>query len=116
VKTRLFGLAVVLGALGAGFCCLGPVIFSVLGVSTVASLTALSWIAPYRNVFFAVTVVALALAFVSVIVRRGRVSRLERRRSFFRRKVCRGGGSPHEGARPPCTTSARGSTARRAAT
>ncbi len=66
-----------LGALGAGFCCLGPVIFSVLGVSTVASLTALSWIAPYRNIFFAVTVVALALAFASVIVRRGRISRLE---------------------------------------
>jgi hypothetical protein len=77
MRARVFGLAAVLGALGAGFCCLGPVIFSVLGVSTVASLTALSWIAPYRNVFFAVTVVALALAFVSVIVRRGRISRLE---------------------------------------
>jgi hypothetical protein len=77
MKARVFGLAAVLGALGAAFCCLGPVIFSVLGVSTVASLTALSWIAPYRNVFLTVTVVALALAFVSVIVRRGRISHLE---------------------------------------
>jgi hypothetical protein len=77
MKARVFSLAAVLGALGAGFCCLGPVIFSVLGVSTVVSLTTLSWIAPYRNVFFAATAVALALAFGNVIVRRGRVSRLE---------------------------------------
>jgi hypothetical protein len=77
MRTRLFGLAAVLGALGTGFCCLAPAIFAVLGLSTVASLTALSWIAPYRTAFFAVTVVALALAFVSVVVRRGRISRLE---------------------------------------
>ncbi len=78
MRTRLFGLAAVLGALGTAFCCLGPVIFSVLGVSTLASLAALSWIAPYRSVFFTVTVVALALAGASVIVRRGRISRVER--------------------------------------
>ncbi len=77
MKPRLFGLAAVLGALGAGFCCLGPLILSALGVSTVVSLTALSWIVPYRDLFFAVTVVTLGLAFVSVIVRRGRISRLE---------------------------------------
>ena len=41
------------------------------------SLTALSWIAPYRNIFFAATTVALALAFGNVIVCRGRVSRVE---------------------------------------
>ena len=77
MKARVFGLAAVLGALGAGFCCLGPVTFSVLGVSTVVSLTTLSWIAPYRNVFFAATVLALALAFGNVIVRRARISRAE---------------------------------------
>jgi hypothetical protein len=77
VKARLFGLTAVLGALGAGFCCLGPVIFAVLGVSSMVSLTTLSWVAPYRNWFFAVTLAALALAAWSVVVRRGRVSRAE---------------------------------------
>lgn len=52
-------------------------VFSFLGVSTMMSLTALSWVVPYRNAFFAVTVLALALAVWSVIVRRGRVSRVE---------------------------------------
>jgi hypothetical protein len=77
MKARLFGLAAILGTLGAGFCCLGPVIFSALGVSAVVSLTALSWVVPYRNVFFGVTLVALGLAIGSVIARRGRVSRSE---------------------------------------
>lgn len=77
VRARLFSAAAVLGALGAGFCCLGPLIFSFLGVSTLASLTALIWVVPYRNAFFAVTLVAIALAFASVIARRGRVSRVE---------------------------------------
>jgi hypothetical protein len=77
LKSRVFGLAAVLGALGTGFCCLGPVIFSVLGVSTMVSLTTLSYVVPYRNLFFAVTLVALALAFGSVIARKGRASRLE---------------------------------------
>jgi len=77
VKARLFGVAAVLGALGAGFCCLGPVIFSILGVSTMLSLTTLSYVVPYRNAFFTVTLVALGLAFWSVIARRGRVSRIE---------------------------------------
>jgi len=77
MKARVFGLAAVLGALGAGFCCLGPVVFSVLGVSTLASLTSLSYVAPYRNWFFLVTLVALALAIWSVVVRKGRVSRAE---------------------------------------
>lgn len=41
MKARLFSAAAVLGALGTGFCCLGPVIFSFLGVSAMASLTTL---------------------------------------------------------------------------
>lgn len=77
MKARLFGLTAVLGALGAGFCCLGPVVFAVLGVSSMVSLTTLSWVAPYRNGFFAVTLAALALAAWSAVVRRGRVSRAE---------------------------------------
>lgn len=77
MKGRLFSVTAVLGALGTGLCCLGPVIFSFLGVSTMVSLTALSWVVPYRNAFFAITIVAIALAVWSVIVRRGRVSRVE---------------------------------------
>lgn len=77
MKGRLFSVAAVLGALGTGFCCLGPLIFSFLGVSTMVSLTALSWVAPYRNVFFAATLIAIALAVWSVIARRGRVSHVE---------------------------------------
>lgn len=77
MRARLFSVAAVLGALGAAVCCLGPAIFSVLGVSTVVSLTALRFVAPYRNVFFAVALAALGLAVWSVIARRGRVSRVE---------------------------------------
>ncbi|MBI2455708.1 MAG: hypothetical protein HYV46_06185 [candidate division NC10 bacterium] len=71
---RVFGLTAVLGALGAGFCCLGPVVFSMLGVSSMVSLATLSWVAPYRNGLFALTLAALALAAWSVVIRRGRVS------------------------------------------
>jgi hypothetical protein len=77
MKARLFSLAAVVGALGAGLCCLGPVIFSFLGVSAVASLTTLSWVVPYRNAFFALTIVGIGMAIGHAIVRRGRVSRRE---------------------------------------
>ncbi len=77
MRARLFSVTAVLGALGAGFCCLGPVIFSILGVSAMASLTTLRYVVPYRNAFFVVTLAALGLAFWNVIARRGRVSRVE---------------------------------------
>jgi len=77
MKARLFSTAAVLGALGTGFCCLGPVIFSFLGVSAMASLTTLRYVVPYRNLFLAITAVALGLGFWSVITRRGRAARVE---------------------------------------
>ncbi len=77
MRSRLFGLAAILGAIGVGFCCLAPVTFSVLGLSAIVSLTMLQYVVPYRNVFFAVTLLALALAIWSVIARRGRASRVE---------------------------------------
>ena len=77
MKARLFSTAAVLGALGTGFCCLGPVIFSFLGVSAMASLTTLRYIVPYRNLFLVITAVALGLGFWSVIARRGRATRVE---------------------------------------
>ena len=58
MKPRLFGLAAIVGAVGTGFCCLAPVIFSVLGLSTVVSLTTLRYVAPHRTVFFGVTLIA----------------------------------------------------------
>lgn len=77
MKPRLFGLAAILGAVGVGFCCLAPVIFSVLGISSLVALTTLKYVVPYSTVFFGVTVLLLGLAFWSVVLRRGRVSRME---------------------------------------
>lgn len=77
MKARLFSVTAVFGALGAGLCCVGPLIFSVLGIGTVVSLTTLRYVVPYRNAFFAVTLAALALAVWGVIIRRGRASRAE---------------------------------------
>jgi MerT mercuric transport protein len=77
MKTRVFGIAAVLAAVGAGFCCLGPVILAFMGVSAMASLTTLRDVVPYRNVFLSVTLIALGLAYGSVLARRGRASRVE---------------------------------------
>ncbi|MBI1894216.1 MAG: hypothetical protein HYS14_08915, partial [Candidatus Rokubacteria bacterium] len=41
MKEKLFGLGAVLGAFGAGFCCLAPILFSLLGVGTVTRHAAL---------------------------------------------------------------------------
>jgi len=77
LSPRLFGLAAILGAVGVGFCCLAPVIFSVLGVSSIDALTTLKYVVPYSTVFVGVTLLSLGLAVWSVVLRRGRVSRME---------------------------------------
>ena len=77
MKTRVFGIAAVLAAIGAGFCCLGPVILGFVGVSAMASLTTLRYVVPYRNLFLAATLLALGLAYGGVVVRRGHASRVE---------------------------------------
>ena len=59
MKERFFGLSAVLGALGAGICCLGPVLFGALGLSTVTSLTLLRWVVRYRDWLFAFTFLTL---------------------------------------------------------
>ena len=59
MKERFFGISAVLGAFGAGICCLGPVLFSFLGLGTVTSLTLLRWAVPYRDWLFGFTIVAL---------------------------------------------------------
>lgn len=59
MKEKLLGLGAVLGALGAGLCCVGPALFSLLGLSTLASLTLLRYVVPYRNWLFGVTILSL---------------------------------------------------------
>jgi len=59
MSQRVFGLNAVLGVFGAGFCCLAPILFSVLGVSTVTSLTLLQLVVSYRSWLFGFTLVAL---------------------------------------------------------
>jgi len=56
---RVFGLGAVLGAFGAGVCCLAPVLFSLLGLSTVTSLTVIRYVVPYRDWLFGLTIAAL---------------------------------------------------------
>lgn len=73
----LFGVAAILGALGTGLCCLAPVLFPLLGVSTLVSLSSLSVATPHRGALFLATVVALALTFAAVIRRRSRRSWVE---------------------------------------
>lgn len=58
-------------ALAAGVCCIGPLLFSVLGLSTFVSLWLLRFLVPYRNLFFAVTVLLLGVGFYAVYRRGG---------------------------------------------
>lgn len=59
MKERLFSLGAVLGAFGAGFCCLAPALFGLLGVGTVSSLTLIRYVVPYRDWLFGFTILAL---------------------------------------------------------
>jgi mercuric ion transport protein len=58
-------------ALAAGLCCLGPLLFAALGLSTFVSLWILRFLVPYRNLFFAVTVLLLGVGFYAVYRRGG---------------------------------------------
>jgi hypothetical protein len=72
MKPKVFSVTAVLSALGAGLCCIGPVIFSFLGVSAMVSRTALRYINSLPECFLGATVVARGLAYASVIHGRGR--------------------------------------------
>lgn len=58
-------------ALAAGVCCIGPLLFAALGLSTFVSLWILRFLVPYRNLFFAVTVLLLGVGFYAVYRRGG---------------------------------------------
>jgi len=69
-----FGIGAIGTALATVTCCLGPLLFSVLGLSTFASLWILRHVVPYRNLFLAVTLGFLGIGF-STVYRRGRPAR-----------------------------------------
>lgn len=77
MKPRLFSFTAILGALGTGLCCIGPVVFSLAGLSSFASLWLLQHVVPYRNWWFGLTFLALGLGFVSAWRRRPRTSGLD---------------------------------------
>ncbi len=72
---RWFSAGSVFAAFATGVCCIGPLLFSVLGLGTFASLWILRHLAPYRNFFFAATFVFLGIGFYTTY-RRGRRARM----------------------------------------
>jgi len=68
----------ILTALAAAMCCVGPLLFSVLGLSTFVSLWLLRYLVPYRNLFFAVTVLLLGVGFYAAYRRGGSPRKLDR--------------------------------------
>ena len=65
-------------ALAAGICCIGPLLFAVLGLSTFVSLWLLRFLVPYRNLFFAVTFLFLGVGFYTVYRRGGQARVLDK--------------------------------------
>jgi len=64
-RGTVFSLGSVLGALATAICCLGPILFSLLGLSTFTSLWLLRNLVPYRNLLFGITLAFLGLGFWS---------------------------------------------------
>jgi len=69
-----FGIGAIGTALATALCCLGPLLFAALGLSTFASLWILRHLVPYRNLFLALTLGFLGMGF-STVYRRGRPAR-----------------------------------------
>lgn len=67
----------VAAAMATAICCLGPILFTALGLSTFASLWMLRHLVPYRGLFFAVTFLCLGLGFYATY-RRGHGRRLDK--------------------------------------
>jgi len=77
MKARFLSLTAIFGALGTGLCCIGPVVFAVVGLSSFTSLWLLQHVVPYRNWWFAATFVALGLGWVSAWRRRTKIWSLD---------------------------------------
>ncbi|MDH3601996.1 MAG: hypothetical protein OEU26_20485 [Candidatus Tectomicrobia bacterium] len=72
---RWFSAGSVLSAFAMGICCIGPLLFAALGLSSFASLWVLRHLAPYRNLFLLLTAVFLGLGFY-ITYRKGKTVRL----------------------------------------
>lgn len=77
MREKLLGLTAVLGAFGAGFCCIAPAVIASLGVGTLTSLWLLRNIVPYRDWLFGMTIVALIAGYAYAWRRKGRFTRLD---------------------------------------
>lgn len=75
---RWFSAGSVVAALATAVCCLGPILFTALGLSTFASLWMLRHLVPYRTLFFAVTFLFLSLGFYVTYRRGGHSRKLDR--------------------------------------
>jgi hypothetical protein len=65
----------ILTALATSVCCIGPLLFTALGLSSFASLWILRHLVPSRNLFLALTLVFLGLGFYATY-RKGKCVRL----------------------------------------
>jgi hypothetical protein len=72
---RWWSAGSVLAALAGATCCLGPLVFTTLGLSSFVSLWILRHLVPYRNLFFLITIVLLGLGFYATY-RRHRQTRV----------------------------------------
>lgn len=79
---RWFSMGSILTALATAICCVGPLLFSVLGVGTFASLWILRNLVPYRNLFFVVTFLFLGLGFYAAYRRGGHAQTFQFSKEF----------------------------------
>lgn len=72
---RWFSAGSILTALATSVCCIGPLLFTALGLSSFASLWILRHLVPYRNLFLALTLAFIGLGFYATY-RKGKHVRL----------------------------------------
>jgi mercuric ion transport protein len=74
VNVRVTAIGSLLSAFLSSLCCAGPLIFWVFGVGAGATANFVKALLPYRPVFIALTVLFLAVGFISVYWRKGACS------------------------------------------
>lgn len=75
MNVKVTAMSSLLSAFLSSLCCVGPLIFGVLGVGAGATANSVKALLPYRPVFIALTVLFLAVGFISVYRRKGACSR-----------------------------------------
>src|SRR5262249_18631151 len=74
VNVRVTSISSLLSAFLSSLCCAGPLILGVLGVGAGATANFVKVLLPYRQAFIALTVLFLAVGFISVYRRKGACS------------------------------------------